>query len=66
MLGSLYGSRVDADEQLRRGVRVGARSTEVLKDGVLLAQGRHDELLNSCSYYASLVGAATDGLLKVA
>jgi ABC-type multidrug transport system fused ATPase/permease subunit len=38
----------------------------VLKDGVLLAQGRHDELLRDCSYYASLVGASTDGLLQVA
>lgn len=38
----------------------------VLKDGVLLAQGRHEELLRSCAYYASLVGAATDGLLQVA
>jgi ABC-type multidrug transport system fused ATPase/permease subunit len=38
----------------------------VLKDGELLAQGRHDELLHSCTYYASLVGASTDGLLQVA
>lgn len=38
----------------------------VLKDGALLAQGRHDELLHSCAYYASLVGASTDGLLQVA
>jgi hypothetical protein len=38
----------------------------VLKDGVLLAVGSHDDLLRSCAYYASLVGAATDGLLQVA
>jgi ATP-binding cassette subfamily B protein len=38
----------------------------VLKDGALLAQGRHDELLRNCPYYASLVGASTDGLLQVA
>jgi ATP-binding cassette subfamily B protein len=38
----------------------------VLKDGALLAQGRHDDLLRDCSYYASLVGASTDGLLQVA
>jgi ATP-binding cassette subfamily B protein len=38
----------------------------VLKDGELLAQGRHDELLHTCGYYASLVGASTDGLLQVA
>lgn len=38
----------------------------VLKDGVLLAQGTHHELIDSCPYYASLVGAATDGLLQVA
>jgi ATP-binding cassette, subfamily B, bacterial len=38
----------------------------VLKDGALLAQGRHDELLRDCPYYASLVGASTDGLLQVA
>ncbi|MFL5612047.1 MAG: ABC transporter ATP-binding protein [Gemmatimonadaceae bacterium] len=38
----------------------------VLKDGLILAEGRHDELLHSCAYYASLVGAATDGLLQVA
>lgn len=38
----------------------------VLKDGALLAQGTHDELLRECPYYASLVGASTDGLLQVA
>lgn len=38
----------------------------VLKDGTLLAQGSHDELLRECPYYASLVGASTDGLLQVA
>jgi ATP-binding cassette subfamily B protein len=38
----------------------------VLKDGALLAHGRHDELLRNCPYYASLVGASTDGLLQVA
>ena len=38
----------------------------VLKDGALLAQGTHDELLRDCPYYASLVGASTDGLLQVA
>jgi ATP-binding cassette subfamily B protein len=38
----------------------------VLKDGRVLAEGRHEELLHSCAYYASLVGASTDGLLQVA
>ena len=38
----------------------------VLKNGALLAQGRHEELLRECPYYASLVGASTDGLLQVA
>jgi ATP-binding cassette subfamily B protein len=38
----------------------------VLKDGALLAQGSHDDLLRECPYYASLVGASTDGLLRVA
>ena len=38
----------------------------VLKDGGVLAEGRHDELLHGCGYYASLVGASTDGLLQVA
>jgi ATP-binding cassette, subfamily B, bacterial len=38
----------------------------VLKDGALLAQGNHDQLLRECPYYASLVGASTDGLLQVA
>jgi ATP-binding cassette, subfamily B, bacterial len=38
----------------------------VLKDGRVLANGPHDELLRECGYYASLVGASTDGLLQVA
>jgi ATP-binding cassette subfamily B protein len=38
----------------------------VLKDGRVLAEGRHEELLQGCAYYASLVGASTDGLLQVA
>jgi ATP-binding cassette subfamily B protein len=38
----------------------------VLKDGRVLAEGRHEELLHGCAYYASLVGASTDGLLQVA
>jgi ATP-binding cassette subfamily B protein len=38
----------------------------VVKDGTLLAQGPHADLLQSCPYYASLVGASTDGLLQVA
>jgi ATP-binding cassette subfamily B protein len=38
----------------------------VLKDGVVLAQGRHAELLDSCAYYAALVGASRDGVLQVA
>jgi ATP-binding cassette subfamily B protein len=38
----------------------------VLKEGRVLAEGRHEELLHGCAYYASLVGASTDGLLQVA
>jgi ATP-binding cassette subfamily B protein len=38
----------------------------VLKDGRVLAEGRHEELMHGCAYYASLVGASTDGLLQVA
>jgi ATP-binding cassette subfamily B protein len=35
----------------------------LLKDGGVLAEGRHDELLGACEYYASLVHASTNGLL---
>jgi ATP-binding cassette subfamily B protein len=67
----------DALTRLRRGrttlvvahrlsTVVDADRIAVLKDGVLLAVGSHDDLLRSCAYYASLVGAATDGLLQVA
>jgi ATP-binding cassette subfamily B protein len=38
----------------------------VLKEGRVLAEGRHEELLHDCAYYAALVGASTDGLLQVA
>jgi ATP-binding cassette subfamily B protein len=38
----------------------------VLDKGRVLAEGRHAELLESCGYYAALVGASTDGLLQVA
>jgi ATP-binding cassette subfamily B protein len=38
----------------------------VLKDGRVLAEGRHEDLLRGCGYYAALVGASTDGLLQVA
>jgi ABC-type multidrug transport system fused ATPase/permease subunit len=38
----------------------------LLKDGCVLAEGRHDELVRGCDYYASLVHASTNGLLQVA
>jgi ATP-binding cassette, subfamily B, bacterial len=38
----------------------------LLRDGAVLAEGRHDELVRECSYYASLVHASTNGLLQVA
>jgi ATP-binding cassette, subfamily B, bacterial len=38
----------------------------LLKDGRVLAEGRHDELVRECGYYASLVHASTNGLLQVA
>jgi ATP-binding cassette subfamily B protein len=45
---------------------VDADRIAVLKDGKLLAQGTHAELQHSCEYYASLVGASTNGLLQAA
>ncbi|HEX5581510.1 MAG TPA: ABC transporter ATP-binding protein [Gemmatimonadaceae bacterium] len=45
---------------------VNADRVVVLADGRILAQGRHEELLHSCAYYASLVSASTDGLLQAA
>ena len=38
----------------------------LLKDGCVHAEGRHDELVSECDYYASLVRASTNGLLQVA
>jgi ABC-type multidrug transport system fused ATPase/permease subunit len=38
----------------------------LIKDGRVLAEGRHDELVAACDYYASLVHASADGLLQVA
>jgi ABC-type multidrug transport system fused ATPase/permease subunit len=38
----------------------------LLRDGAVLAEGRHDELVRDCSYYAALVHASTNGLLQVA
>ncbi|HYD54673.1 MAG TPA: ABC transporter ATP-binding protein, partial [Gemmatimonadaceae bacterium] len=45
---------------------VSADRVVVLADGRVLAEGRHDELLQTCGYYASLVEASTDGLLQAA
>jgi ATP-binding cassette subfamily B protein len=42
---------------------LGADRIVVLKDGRVLAEGQHAELLANCPYYAELVGAAGDGLL---
>ena len=38
----------------------------LLKDGRVLAEGRHDSLVNECDYYATLVRTSTNGLLQVA
>jgi ATP-binding cassette subfamily B protein len=38
----------------------------LIRDGRVLAEGRHDELVAACDYYASLVHASADGLLQVA
>ena len=38
----------------------------LLMDGAVLAEGRHEELVRECGYYASLVHASTNGLLQVA
>ncbi|HEV7990606.1 MAG TPA: ABC transporter ATP-binding protein [Gemmatimonadaceae bacterium] len=38
----------------------------LLKDGRVLAEGRHERLVDECDYYASLVRTSTNGLLQVA
>jgi ATP-binding cassette subfamily B protein len=64
----------DALEHLREGrttiiiahrlsTVLGADRILVVKDGQILAEGRHAELLATSDYYAELVGAAGDGLL---
>jgi ATP-binding cassette subfamily B protein len=42
---------------------LGADRIVVVKDGQILAEGTHRELLTNCDYYAELVGAGGDGLL---
>jgi ABC-type transport system involved in Fe-S cluster assembly fused permease/ATPase subunit len=36
----------------------------VLRDGRILAEGTHAQLLDTCAYYAELVGASHGGFLK--
>jgi ATP-binding cassette subfamily B protein len=42
---------------------LGADRILVVKDGRILAEGSHRELLATSNYYAELVGASGDGLL---
>ena len=62
-LESLRAGRTTIIIAHRLSTVLGADRIVVLKDGHVLAEGQHAELLANCSYYAELVGAAGDGLL---
>jgi ATP-binding cassette, subfamily B, bacterial len=63
-LGRIRTGRTTLVIAHRLSTVVDADRIAVLQDGRVLAQGRHEELLRECEYYAALVGASTDGLLR--
>jgi ATP-binding cassette subfamily B protein len=65
-LGRLRDGRTTIVIAHRLSTVVDADRIVLLKDGRVLSQGRHHELIRECEYYARLVSASTNGLLQVA
>jgi ATP-binding cassette subfamily B protein len=65
-LGRLRAGRTTIVIAHRLSTVVDADRIVLLKDGRVLSEGRHHELMQGCDYYARLVNASTNGLLQVA
>jgi ATP-binding cassette subfamily B protein len=65
-LGRLRAGRTTVVIAHRLSTVVDADRIVLLKDGRVLSEGRHEDLMAGCAYYAALVDASTNGLLQVA